>query len=41
MDPEKTARALERLFYRPLMARHGPIYMHDLPFTPADHDPRP
>jgi predicted acylesterase/phospholipase RssA len=39
MDPEKTAQALERLFYLPRWSGKGPIYMHDLPFTPADHDP--
>jgi predicted acylesterase/phospholipase RssA len=39
MDPEKTARALERLFYLPQWQGNGPIYMHDLPFTPADHNP--
>jgi predicted acylesterase/phospholipase RssA len=39
MDPEKTARALERLFYLPKWQGSGPIYMHDLVFTPADHNP--
>jgi predicted acylesterase/phospholipase RssA len=39
MDPEKTAGALERLFYLPQWQGNGPIYMHDLAFTPADHNP--
>jgi predicted acylesterase/phospholipase RssA len=39
MDPEKTARALERLFYSPKWQGDGPIYMHELAFTPADHNP--
>ncbi|OSI68672.1 hypothetical protein BSZ22_20670 [Bradyrhizobium canariense] len=39
MDPEKTARALELLFYLPKWKGKGPIYMHDLVFTPADHNP--
>ena len=37
MDPERTAQALEEHFYGPLMDGKKPIYMHDLPFTPADH----
>jgi predicted acylesterase/phospholipase RssA len=40
LDPEATAEVLEERFYRPLMEGEGPIYMHDLVFTPADHDPR-
>jgi predicted acylesterase/phospholipase RssA len=39
MDPEKTARALERLFYRPKWQGDGPVHMHDLVFKPADHNP--
>lgn len=39
MDPEKTALALERLFYLPKWQGSGPIYMHHLVFTPADHNP--
>jgi predicted acylesterase/phospholipase RssA len=39
LDPERAAQALEREFFRPLMAGAGPIWMHDLEFTPADHDP--
>ena len=39
MDPEKTARALERLFYLPKWKGSSPIHMHDLLFTPADHNP--
>lgn len=38
MDSEKTARALERLFYLPKWQGNGPIYMHDLIFTPADYN---
>jgi predicted acylesterase/phospholipase RssA len=39
MDPEQVARALEENFYRPLLPGSGPLYMHELPFNPADHDP--
>ena len=38
MDPEQTAQALEHSFYRPLLAGEGTLYLHELPFTPADHD---
>ena len=38
LDPERAARALEAEFYRPLMPGVGPLYMHELPFTPADHN---
>lgn len=38
MDPERTARALEEQFYRPLLPGDGPLFMHELPFTPADHN---
>jgi predicted acylesterase/phospholipase RssA len=41
MDPEKTARALERLFYLPKWKGSRPLYMHDLVFTPADHSADP
>jgi predicted acylesterase/phospholipase RssA len=39
LDPEAVAQVLERDFYRPLIPGSGPLYMDDLPFTPADHDP--
>ncbi len=39
LDPEQVAEVLERDFYRPLMPGDGPLYMGDLCFTPADHDP--
>ena len=39
LDPEQVARALERDFYRPLMPGSGTLEMHELPFTPKDHDP--
>ena len=39
LDPEAVANVLERDFYRPLMPGPGPLYMDQLPFTPADHDP--
>jgi predicted acylesterase/phospholipase RssA len=38
MDPEQTAVALDRLFYAPLRDDAAADSMHDLPFTPADHD---
>jgi predicted acylesterase/phospholipase RssA len=41
LSPEKTAAALERLFYQPSWKDDGPIYMDELPFTPADHDKTP
>lgn len=37
LDPEHAAQALEEHFYRPLWPVDKPLYMHDLPFTPADH----
>jgi predicted acylesterase/phospholipase RssA len=40
LDPEATAKALEERFYSPLLPGYSPIYMHELPFTPADHDPK-
>jgi predicted acylesterase/phospholipase RssA len=39
LDPEAIADILERDFYRPLMPGDGPLYMDQLPYTPADHDP--
>jgi predicted acylesterase/phospholipase RssA len=39
LDPEKTALALEERFYRPLLPGDGRPFMHQLPFTPADHNP--
>ena len=39
MDPQRTASALEKHFYRPLLPGDGPLFMHDLAFTPADHNP--
>ena len=39
LDPEQVAVALERDFYRPLMPGSGNLQMHDLRFTPKDHDP--
>ena len=38
LDPEQTAKALDELFYRPLMTDAPGGCMHDLPFTPSDHD---
>jgi hypothetical protein len=38
IDPQETAIALEKHFYRPLLPGEGPLFMHDLAFTPADHD---
>ncbi len=37
LDPEYAAQALEEHFYRPLMPGDGPLFMHQLPFTPVDH----
>jgi predicted acylesterase/phospholipase RssA len=39
LDPELVAAALERDFYRPLMPSSGTLKMHELPFTPKDHNP--
>ena len=41
MDPEETAKALDGYFYRPLLGANqaGRLFMHELPFTPKDHDP--
>jgi len=39
LDPEAVAEVLESEFYRPLMPGAGPLFMDDLAFTPADHDP--
>jgi len=38
LDPELTAEALEKSFYRPLLPGISPLFMHHLKFTPADHD---
>ena len=38
LDPEMAARALDEQFYRPLTEKATPVYMHELPFIPADHD---
>jgi predicted acylesterase/phospholipase RssA len=38
LDPEKIADALEEYFYRPLWPDDGPIQMHQLAFSPKDHD---
>ncbi len=38
LDPEQAADSLERSFYRPLMPGDGPLFLHELLFTPADHD---
>jgi predicted acylesterase/phospholipase RssA len=40
LDTEKTADALEQFFYGPLWDGETPPYMHDLAFTPIDHDPK-
>jgi predicted acylesterase/phospholipase RssA len=39
LDPERVAAALEQDFYRPLMPGSGTLEMHELPFTPKDHNP--
>jgi predicted acylesterase/phospholipase RssA len=39
LDPEAVANVLESDFYRPLMPGTGTLYMDQLSFTPADHDP--
>ena len=39
LDPEQVAVSLERDFYRPLMPGSGTLEMHELPFTPKDHNP--
>jgi predicted acylesterase/phospholipase RssA len=38
LDPEMAARALDEQFYQPLTETAKPVYMHELPFIPADHD---
>jgi predicted acylesterase/phospholipase RssA len=38
LDPERVAKILEAEFYRPLLPGVGSLYMHELPFTPADHN---
>jgi predicted acylesterase/phospholipase RssA len=39
LDPEIGAKALAEKFYRPLLPGVGPLYMHDLKFTPPDYKP--
>ncbi|MGA2135998.1 MAG: patatin-like phospholipase family protein [Bryobacteraceae bacterium] len=39
LDPEIGAKALAEKFYCPLLAGAGPLYMHDLKFTPPDYKP--
>ncbi len=39
MDPEAAAGKFEEQFYRPLLPGNDSLYMHELPFEPADHDP--
>jgi predicted acylesterase/phospholipase RssA len=46
MDPENAAKILEKHFYRPAWGedpekQNGPIQMHELPFTPKDHQKAP
>jgi hypothetical protein len=38
LDPELSAKTLDELFYRPLMRSVSGSCMHDLPFTPSDHN---
>jgi predicted acylesterase/phospholipase RssA len=40
LNAEQTATALDELFYRPLMKGATGGCMHDLPFTPSDHNGR-
>ena len=45
MDPEETANTLYEHFYHPLTPTFNTpnsesLFMHDLPFTPKDHDPK-
>ena len=37
LDTNRTAKALADEFYRRLMPEKSPLYMHDLPFQPPDH----
>jgi predicted acylesterase/phospholipase RssA len=39
LDPERAAAQLQEHFYAELMPGSQTIYMHDLHFTPADHEP--
>jgi predicted acylesterase/phospholipase RssA len=39
VDPETTAATLEARFLRPLLPEPSSGYLHELPFTPRDHDP--
>lgn len=45
IDSQRVASALDELFFRPLMPAapggKAPLMMHELPFTPADHQPLP
>jgi predicted acylesterase/phospholipase RssA len=38
LDPEPAAVLFDEKFYRPLLPVAHPIYMHELPFSPGDHD---
>jgi predicted acylesterase/phospholipase RssA len=38
MDPERVASTLDEIFYGPFMGTTAPVYMHDLPYTPADYN---
>jgi len=39
LNPEDAAAQLQKHFYGPLMSDRPSLYMHELHFTPADHDP--
>ena len=39
LDPEYTAKELGTYFYEPLVEGSRPVYLHELSFTPTDHDP--
>ena len=39
LNPEETASELDRVFYGPLWQGPRPVWMHQLPFKPADHNP--
>jgi len=41
LDPEAVAEVLEESFYRPFIPGDGPLFMHELAFTPADHTTGP
>jgi len=38
LDPSKAADILEETFFLPLAEVKGPLFMHDVAFTPLDHD---